>query len=467
MSEKAAIKTDKKRGMILKGNLYKVIITLSLPIMLSNLIQTFYNLADSYFVSRMGEIELNAVGVVWPFVFAMIGLGRGLSLGSIALISNHVGAQDEEEARKASAQSLSYLFIVGVIMGVLGYLVSPVILKWMHITGQTYEYSLQYLNIIFIGAPFMYLFFAFQSIQQAQGNMILPMILSGVSVIINIGLDPIFIFTLDLGVEGAAYATILARILLGIVSILFYFLSKKTKYKPKLSQLIPDMRIIKEISKTGVPASFGQVTSAVGFMAINSLVYSYGDNVLTAFLIGNRIVSLVMMPCMGIGNALSTIVGQNLGAGNISRTREALKKSFISSMMFALVGIVFLLILREPFIRAFTDDLNVINYANAYGLIITLAMPLMTIFNVWTGLFIGANRGTFSMIIMMTRLWIYRIPTILILKYVFHVNEYAIWIPLVISNVLACITGWVLYKRGNIFGGFANNDFKNVSIEET
>ena len=467
MTDKAAARPDRKRRMILSENLYKVIITLSLPIMLSNLIQTFYNLADSYFVSRMGEIELNAVGVTWPFVFAIIGLGRGLSLGSIAVISNHVGSNDKEEAQRASAQSLSYLFIAGVLMGLLGYLVSPAILGFMQISGPTYDYALQYLNIIFIGAPFMYLFFAFQSIQQAQGNMILPMIFSGVSVILNILLDPVFIFTLDLGVKGAAYATILARILLGVVSILFYFLSKKTKYKPRLSQLVPDMRIIGEISKTGVPASFGQVTTSVGFMVINALVYSYGDNVLTAFLIGNRIVSLVMMPCMGIGNALSTIVGQNLGAGNIARTKEALKKSFKTSMIFALVGIVFLLFMRGPFIKAFTDDLNVISYANAYGLIITLAMPLMTIFNIWTGLFIGVNKGTFSMIVMMSRLWIYRIPTILLLKYLFHVNEYAIWIPLVVSNMLACLTGWILYKRGNIFSGYANNDFKDIVPEET
>lgn len=462
MSESAVNKKDIRREQILKGNLYKVIMTLSLPIMLSNLIQTFYNLADSYFVSRLGEIQLNAIGVVWPIVFAMIGLGAGLSLGAVALISKNIGAGKEQEAKMASAQIISYLFVLGIIMSAVGYLISPWILKLMKVSGETYIYSRQYLNIIFMGVPFMYLFFAFQSIEQSQGNMTLPMIFSGISVVLNIVLDPIFIFVLDMGVQGAALATILTRIALGIGSIAFYFFSRKTKYKPTLKQLVPNFKVIGEISKTGVPASFGQVTSSIGFMVLNGLVLSYGDDVLTAFIIGNRIVSLVMMPCMGIGSALSTIVGQNIGAQLVNRAREALHKAFHSSLVLSAVGIAVLLIMSKGFIMLFTDSLAVIEYAREYALIITLAMPLMSIFNLWTGLFIGAGKGTFSMIVMMSRLWVYRIPSILLLKYVFQMDEHAVWYPMIISNVLACLTGYVLYKRGDIFGRVMNK----VQIEE-
>ncbi len=466
MSNGASKAKDLRRESILHGNLYKVIITLSLPIMLSNLIQTFYNLADSYFVSRLGETELNAIGVVWPIVFALIGLGGGLSLGAVALISNHIGAGKKEDAKHAAAQIVSYLFILGVVMAVLGYIVSPLILRLMNVTGETYRYSVEYLNIIFIGVPFMYLFFAFQSVEQSQGNMMLPMIFSGISVVLNIILDPVFIFVLDLGVKGAAIATILARILLGVGSITFFFVSKKTKYKPELRKLIPDMKIIGQISKTGVPASLGQVTSSVGFMVINGLVLSYGEDVLTAFIIGNRIVSLVMMPCMGIGSALSTIVGQNIGANLVGRAKESLIKSFQVSLVIAALGVGILLILSESFIMLFTDSADVISYAKEYALIITLALPLMSIFNIWTGLFIGAGKGTFSMIIMMSRLWIYRIPSILILKYVFHVNEFAVWYPMIISNLLACMTGYVLYRRGNIFRPVYLNDESTEALPE-
>lgn len=451
MSEGALNKKDIRRENILAGNLYKVILSLSLPIMLSNLIQTFYNLADSYFVSRLGEIQLNAIGVVWPIVFAMIGLGAGLSLGAVALISRHIGAGNEKDAKVASAQIISYLFVLGIIMAVVGYFASPWILKLMQVTGETYEYSMQYLNIIFIGVPFMYLFFAFQAIEQSQGNMTLPMIFSGISVVLNIILDPVFIFVLDMGVQGAALATILTRVSLGIASITFYFLSNKTKYKPTLKQLMPNFKVIGEISKTGVPASLGQVTSSVGFMVLNGLVLSYGNDVLTAFIIGNRIVSLVMMPCMGIGSALSTIVGQNIGAQLIKRAKQALHKAFHVSMVLATLGITVLLILSSNFIMVFTDNPIVIEHAIEYALIITLAMPLMSIFNLWTGLFIGAGKGTFSMIVMMSRLWIYRIPSIMLLKYVFNMDEHAVWYPMIISNVLACLTGLILYKRGNIF----------------
>ena len=115
----------------------------------------------------------------------------------------------------------------------------------------------------------------------------------------------------------------------------------------------------------------------------------------------------------------------------------------------------------------FTQSPNVIAHAKEYALIITLAMPLMTIFNIWTGLFIGAGKGTFSMIVMMSRLWVYRIPSILVLKYIFHMNEYAIWYPMIISNMLACLTGYVLYKRGNIFRSvYIAEDNNKTIIEE-
>ncbi len=453
MGSTSSIKKDQRREQIISGSLYKVIITLSLPIMLSNFIQTLYNLADTYFVARfLGELQMNAIGIIWPIVFSIIGLGGGLSLGAVALISKHIGADDKEGAKKASGQILVYLFSLGVILSILGYFISPYILNMMKVTGETYKYALQYLNIIFYSVPFTFLFFAFQAIEQAQGNMTVPMIASGISVFLNIVLDPLFIVGLDLGVSGAAYATIISRILLGAGSVLFYFISSKTRYKPSFRQLKPDLKVIGEISRTGVPASFGRVTSSVGFMILNGLVLSYGNDVLSAYIIGNRIVSLVMMPCMGIGSALSTIVGQNIGAGRAVRAKEAFIKSLKVSMGFAVIGITMLLIMSEGFIGLFTDSESIFAYTKEYAFIVTLAMPLMSLFDIWSGLFIGADRGTYAMIVMTSRLWIYRIPSILILKNVVHMDEHAIWYPMIISNALACLTGYFLYKRGDIFG---------------
>ena len=165
MGSTSSIKKDQRREQIISGSLYKVIITLSLPIMLSNFIQTLYNLADTYFVARfLGELQMNAIGIIWPIVFSIIGLGGGLSLGAVALISKHIGADDKEGAKKASGQILVYLFSLGVILSILGYFISPYILNMMKVTGETYKYALQYLNIIFYSVPFTFLFFAFQSI---------------------------------------------------------------------------------------------------------------------------------------------------------------------------------------------------------------------------------------------------------------------------------------------------------------
>lgn len=457
MGKEIETKRDKKSEFILTGNLYKVILKLAIPIMLANLIQTIYNLTDTYFVSRIGDIEVGAVGMVWPIIFCFIGLGGGISLGAVALISQSIGAKDESAARKASGQIIIFSFLLGIVMCLLGYVVSPFILRAMGATGQIYTLAWRYLSIIYIGIPFMYVFFAFQAIEQAQGNMTLPMLLSGVSVVLNIVLDVLFILVLGLGVAGAAYATIIARVLLGIFSMIYYFASSKRMYKPTIRELRPNFGIIAKICKIGIPASVGQVTTAVGFIVVNGFVLSYGSSVLTAFVIGNRIVSLAVMPCFGIGSALSTIVGQHLGAGYIDRTKRVLYAAAKVSVMVGAVGVILLLFTREPFIRAFTDDNNVIAQALDYSLMITLALPLMGIYNVWTGFFIGAGNGTFSMLTMISRLWIFRIPSILVLKYVIHMNEYAIWYPIIISNALACLLGFALYKRGNIFRSFLAN----------
>ncbi len=190
---------------------------------------------------------------------------------------------------------------------------------------------------------------------QAQGNMVVPMILSGISVAINIALDPIFIFVLGMGVEGAAYATVLARLLLGIICLVYYFSSKKVNYRACTAHLIPNAKSIINICRIGIPNGFGQATTAVGFIILNGFVLSYGASVLTAFVIGNRIVSLVLMPCMGVGSAVSAIAGQNLGANNIKRTKKVLSSSVILSLSLSFVGVILALLFADDFIRVFTD----------------------------------------------------------------------------------------------------------------
>jgi len=236
--------TAQRRDFILNGNLYKVIIKLSLPLIAANLMQTVYSLTDTYFVSQIGDTPVTAVGIVWPIIFFLMAVGMGISTGAKTLMSQYLGAEDTKSATGVAGQIISLAIILSVLLGVTGIMIAPTILRLIGAQGQVALLGINYLNIILAGSPLMFLFFSFQTIRQAEGDMITPMIISGISIVLNIALDPIFIFTFNLGVEGAAYATIISRLVACIIAYATLIYSKKEKLKPSVRDLIPNWSII-------------------------------------------------------------------------------------------------------------------------------------------------------------------------------------------------------------------------------
>jgi putative MATE family efflux protein len=293
--------------------------------------------------------------------------------------------------------------------------------------------------------PMMYAFFAYQTIKQSEGDMVTPMLMLVFSVVLNIALDPLFIITFGWGVNGAAIATTIAR-LLALVPIVFVIaLDKKGLATNSFKYLRPNRKTIKEILKIGMPSGIGRVTSALGFMVMNGFIYSYGSSVMTAFVIGNRITSLIMMPAMGIGSATTTIIGQNIGAGNIKRAKDALKKTLIIALGFSFVGVILLMFFKAQMIGVFTKTESVTESAINYTNMVVMALPLMAIFQAMSGFFIGTKHTMMSMTGDLVRLWGLRIPLILIFKFVFKMDEYAIWWPMLISNFLADTLYMLMY----------------------
>ncbi len=434
-----------KSNKLLEGGLYKLIIKLSLPIMFSNLIQTVYSLTDTYFVSMIGDDPVAAVGFVWPVIFMYMALGLGIALGARGIISQRLGAGDDEGAVQASGQTMSFMMIASVVLSALGIIFLPGILKLMGATGVIYEQGLSYARIIILGMPMMYAFFSYQTIKQSEGDMVTPMIILVFSVVLNIALDPLFILVFNMGVDGAAIATTISRLAaLGPVMYII-FKDKNGLVSRAFKKLSLHKKTVIEILKVGMPAGVGRVTSAVGFMVMNGFILNYGNSVMTAFVIGNKITSLVMMPVMGIGSAATTIIGQNVGAGNMDRTKEAIRKILIVALGFSVIGVAILMILKMPMIGVFTDTEAVMQSAINYTNIVVMALPLMAIFQSMSGFFIGTKHTLMAMSGDLVRLWGIRIPLILLFKYVFKMDEYAIWWPVLISNALTDMLYIIMY----------------------
>lgn len=438
---------NEKRDLILHGDMNRVILVLALPVMANNLIQTVYNLTDTYFVSKLGTTEIAAMQFVWPMIFLMISLGAGLSMAATTLISQYTGSDQKEHAKKVAAQIISFSFCFSIILGIIGYLTSPFILKSIGLSGDMYKHSNSFIRIMFLGSPTMFLMFSYNAIKAGIGDTYSPMVVGAFSVVLNIILDPIFIFTFGLGIRGAALATVISRGIFGVYSILSLF-SSKNDFQLNFSDLKFDKDELSKLIKIGLPSSLGQSTEAIGFMVLNIFIISFGEATLTSFAIGNRINGLILMPAMGIGSALATIVGQNLGFGNIERAKSAVKSSLKLSVFFLVLAGIPLIFFANDIIEIFTSDPIVLEQASFYLILITLSIPLMGIFQVFIGTFQGSGHTILAMIMMMGRLWVLRLPMILLLKNYTNLGEKSVWFSMIFSNLLICIVGLIMYKSG-------------------
>ena len=439
---------NNKTELILGGNMYNVLITLSIPIIINSLIQTLYNLADGLWVSRISSVHFAATAFVWPVNFLFISLGIGLSIAGTSLLSQLVGKGDWKSAKNYASQLVALSLIASVFFTILGYLTTPLIVPLMGATDDLAKYAIIYLRITFLDLPFLFLFFNINSMMHSQGDTITPMILSAASAVLNVVLDPIFIFTFNWGIAGAAWATLVSRALLAVVGFVILF-GKKNKLKPDFKGFRFNGGIVREIVQVGLPSSIGQSGASLGFIVLNGFIASYGTATLAAYAMVNRITSLVMQPAMGMGQALTTIVGQNIGADQMPRVKEAFIKALKLAILIGVVGCLILIAFDEPILTFFMqakDDPAVIELSLTYLFYVSLSMPLMGIFSVFQGLYQGTGNTKYSMSMEVGRLWFVRLPLILLLGHFTTWESTGIWFSMSFSNVVVCLYGYWIYK---------------------
>ncbi len=438
-----------KRELILYGDLYKTILILAVPIMLNNFVQTIYNLTDTFFVSKLGGIEVAAITLIWPAVFLLISLTAGINIAGGALIAQNFGAGRYIKSKVTAGQLLLVTQGIAFIIGIIGFISAEKLVYYLGGRGQLLQESVSYFKIISLGTPLTSYNLSYAAIKQGEGDTVSPMILSVVSVASNIILDPIFIFTLGLGVKGAAYATLVARAIICMISI-YKLHIKNTSIRIGYLELKVRKKIIKKIMEKGIPISFGNSTTAIGFLVLNSFVVKYGADVLAAFGIGNRIISIIVMPAMGIGGAVATIVGQNYGNGNIKRIKETLNKSLIIIGVFSVFGTFLFWFKAKVFMEIFIKVPHIVEMGEYYIKLISLTIITLGTFQGVSGVFQGLSHSKKVMSLNMIRLWAIRIPLILILGLIPSFGEKSIWYSMLISNFACAIISLIMYKMTRV-----------------
>jgi putative MATE family efflux protein len=456
-------KDEKKRNLILKDpNIYKGLFILAIPLMLNNFIKTIHDVIDMYFVSEIPGFSADAVSSIsltFPVVFTFISLGIGLSAAGTALISQHVGSGQMEQAKKYATNLVILSLIAGIILNVFSYIGAPLIMRLMGTEGFVFENSVKYLQIRSFELPVVFLFFAFTSIRQSSGDTVTPVIYGVITMIVNIILSPILISTLGFGVAGAAYATLFANVVIMPLGLLQLFRSK-SGVTIAWKYLKLDAFVSSKIINTAVPAALGQAFTAIGFAVMNGIIVSYGVQTVAAFSVGNRLSSLILHPIMAIGGVLAAYLGQNIGNQNIERAKESFKKAMILSVGLMVIGSALILNFREFFASFFIkDDPVALALTAEYMFFLLIGLPLMAVFQTFMGTFNGTGNTKFTFILTITRLWILRVPLVFFFKYFTNLGSSGIWYAMLASNLIIAFVGIYLYSKV---------DFKpKVSIERT
>ena len=437
---------------IVEGPIVRSLFALAWPIMTSNLLQTMYSVIDTLWLGRLGKEALAALTLSWPVIFLVISLGAGLGVAGTALVAQYTGAQEEEEADRVAGQAFSFLLSFGLILGLGGYLAAGPILKLLGAEPEVFRLAASYMRIIFASLPTMFALFAFSALLQGWGDTFTPMKLSFISVGLNILLDPLLIFGLGpfprWEVSGAAVATALSRGTLAIYGIYLLFFDR-VGISLKPGHLRPRIGIIARLARIGFPASVGHAGTALGFSVLMGIVARFGTATIGAFGVGNRVISLAMMPAMGLGQATTTMVGQNLGRDQPRRAEQIVWTSTgINATILGAAGL-FSFLFRHDLVRIFIDDPAVIESGAELFRLVSFSLPFVGILQVMIGTYQGAGRTLYSMLFSLVRLWVLRLPLAYLLGGVRGMGSDGIWWAMSLSNLGAAFLALGFFLTGN------------------
>lgn len=437
------------RELLLSGNMVQAILTLAIPVVINSFLQTMYNLTDTYWLGRLGTEELAAINLVTPMQSIVTNFGSGLTVAGSVLISQYLGAKKDEEARSMANQIFACALLFSVVCAGLCAVFTPSIVTWLGAEGETWQHSKTYMQLVILDMPFLFTVNMYAAINQAQGDTFRPMLLNFMGILLNMMLDPLFMLVFHLGAAGAALATVGAKAVPAVIAFVLLRDRRKDIYLD-LRSLKFEKSKIKSILTVGMPTAIGGSTMQFGFLLMSRNVFVYGTQAMAAYGIGNKINSMITLPTNGIGSAVATITGQNVGAGQYERAKQGYRLSRNISVIFLFVSGMILsrMPVSTALVRIFSDDAEVIGMAADFLSIMAFWCFANGVHNSSMGLFQGSGHTEVTMIIDAARLWIFRFASLYVCQTWLHLGVRSVWYSVVISNGLSAVTLYILYRTG-------------------
>lgn len=429
-----------------KGNEAKLIFYFALPMLVGNIFQQLYNTVDSIIVGKfLGKEALAAVGTSFPIIFLLVSLIMGITMGATILISQYFGAKDMEKVKKTIDTAYITLFMASIILTIIGLIIGGPVLKLMKVPPEIYQQSKEYLDITFIGLIGMFGYNSMSAILRGLGDSKTPVYFLIVSSIINIVLDLLFILQFNMGVGGAAWATIISQGISFVWSVM-YLNKNHTVFKINVNAMKFDKEIFYKSVKLGLPGGIQQMVFSLGMMTMQGLINSFGGVTMAAFAAASKIDSFASMPIMNFGAAISTFVGQNIGANKPERVKKGLTTTLIMSTVMSIAISVVLIILGTPLVKLFTNDSSVVVEGLNYLYRVTPFYFVIGAMFIINGVVRGAGEAIFPMIASILSLWLVRLPVAYLLSPSLGSN--GIWWAIPIAWTFGFIITSLYYKSG-------------------
>lgn len=378
------------------------LITLLVPILLSNTLNVVYNIVDSIWIGNIiGPLGLSAVAVSFPIMLIMGSFAFGVNMANGVIVSQYYGAKDYDSVSYVIKVSTTLGVIILFTVGSLMFIFAKKILIIMNTPKDAIDMALIYLRISIIGLPFAYSYFFISSILRAVGDSVRPLIFLIISSIINIILDPIlikgFFIIPAMGLKGAAIATVISQCISVLIST-SYLRIKNSFIKINPFIFTFDINITKKIMKLAIPISSNQFIVAFGWLIITRLISSFGDAASATVAIVNRVESLFIMPIGALGNAVMTMSAQNIGANKFNRVKEIFKNGIIIGIIISSVMSIFSILNPHLLINMFTKDIEVFEYSKSYIYTIMPIFIFYSIMFVCNGIINGAGKTIVIMV---------------------------------------------------------------------
>ncbi len=433
-----------------KGNIPRHLVVFSVPMLIGNLLQTFYNTVDSIWVGRfLGPEALAAVSVSFPIVFLLVAFTTGLSMAASIMVAQYFGARKEEEMKRSSTSSTILLAVLGIGATAVGLLLYRVLLELIRTPSEILEPSGSYLFFFLLGLPFMFLYNNIGSILRGVGDSKTPLLLLVYATLLNIVLDPLLILGIPpfprLGVAGAAIATTVSQ---GFSAILGMTILRRTGlFIPTRRYLYPSFAFTQMLFKLGLPVGVQQTIVSLGHLTMTAIVNGFGKTVVAAFGAGTRVDQFSFLPAMSFSIAISSLTAQNIGAQNFARAREVARWGAIVAASFALPVSLFVFSFAPRLVRIFTTDAEVIHIGIEYLRIVSLSYVPFALMFAYNGFLRGAGDTFQTMVNTMLTLWLVRIPVAWLLS-ITSLAERGIWMSFVAGPVTGYLIAYFYYLSG-------------------